>query len=107
MYEKLDRLRADVEKLKAKIEDDKNKLRLAEQRLKEAENAQILADVGAMNLTPEQLAQFLQMVQSGQLSAVMQGTQTKQESEKKDSLEEREDSQDEYLCKRIKGKSSS
>lgn len=92
MYEKLDRLRADVEKLKAKIEDDKNKLRLAEQRLKEAENAQILADVGAMNLTPEQLAQFLQMVQSGQLSAVMQGTQTKQESEKKDSLEEREDS---------------
>lgn len=51
VYEKLDKLRADVERLKAKIEDDKAKLRTAEIRLKEAENSQILADVGALNLT--------------------------------------------------------
>ena len=43
------------------------------QKLQEAENNQILADVGAMNLTPEQLAQFLQLIQSGQLK---QNTQT-------------------------------
>ena len=73
MYEKLDKLRAEVEKWKARIEDDKAKLKLAEQKLQEAENNQILADVGAMNLTPEQLAQFLQLVQSGQLK---QNTQT-------------------------------
>ena len=68
MYEKLDKLRAEVEKWKARIEDDKAKLKQAEQKLQEAENNQILADVGAMNLTPEQLAQFLQMVQNGQLN---------------------------------------
>ncbi|MCF0129285.1 MAG: DUF4315 family protein, partial [Pseudobutyrivibrio sp.] len=59
---------AEVERLKQKIEDDRAKLRLAEQRLKEAENTQILTDVGALNLTPEQLAQFLEMVKSGQLN---------------------------------------
>lgn len=67
MYEKLDKLRAEVEKWKARIEDDRMKLKSAEQRLQEAENNQILADVGAMNLTPEQLAQFLQLVKNGQL----------------------------------------
>ena len=66
MYERLDRLRGEVERLKKKVEDDKNRLKAAEQRLKNAENAQIIADVGALNLSPEQLAQFLQMVQQGE-----------------------------------------
>lgn len=67
MYEKLDRLRADVERWKQKVEEDSGKLKAAEQKLKEAENAQIIADVGAMNFSPEQLALFLQQVASGQL----------------------------------------
>ena len=67
MYEKLDRLRADVERWKQKVEEDKGKLKAAEQKLKEAENAQIIADVGAVNFSPEQLALFLQQVASGQL----------------------------------------
>ena len=75
MYEKLDRLRADVERLKTRIEDDKAKLKAAEQKLHEAENSQILADVGAMNLSPEQLAEFLQLVKCGQLNAVTQPAQ--------------------------------
>ena len=52
MYEKLDKLRAEVERCKKKIEDDRVKLKQAEVRLQEAENSQILADVGALNLTP-------------------------------------------------------
>ena len=67
MYEKLDRLRADVERWKQKVEEDKGKRKAAEQKLKEAENAQIIADVGAVNFSPEQLALFLQQVASGQL----------------------------------------
>lgn len=66
MYEKLDKLRADVRRWRRKLEDDKAKLKLAEQKLQEAENSQILADVGALNLTPEQLAEFLKLVSNGQ-----------------------------------------
>ena len=67
MYEKLDKLRAEVERWKKKIEDDKVKLRQAEERLEKAENEQILADVGALNLKPEQLAEFLKLVASGKI----------------------------------------
>ena len=44
------------------------KIKNLEQRLKEAEEAQILADVKALNLSPEQLARFLQMAAKGQLA---------------------------------------
>ena len=67
MYEKLDKLRAEVERCKNRIEDDKAKLKLAEQKLQEAENTQILADVGALHLSPEQLAEFLKLAASGNL----------------------------------------
>ena len=67
MYEKLDKLRAEVERCKNRIEDDKAKLKLAEQKLQEAENSQILADVGALHLSPEQLAEFLKLAASGSL----------------------------------------
>ncbi len=64
-YEKLDKLRAEVERIKRKIAEEKVRLQAAEQRLQEAENSQILADVGAMKLTPEQLAEFLQRMKNG------------------------------------------
>ena len=57
MYEKLDKLRAEVKRWEQKIEDDKAKLRQAQDKLKEAEHSQILSDVGALNLSPEQLAE--------------------------------------------------
>ena len=69
MYEKLDKLRAEVERCKKKIEDDKLKLKQAEARLQEAENSQILSDVGALNLSPEQLAEFLKLATSGKLAS--------------------------------------
>ena len=69
MYERLDKLRAEVERCKNRIEDDKAKLKQAETRLTEAEHSQILADVGALNLTPEQLSEFLKLATSGKLAA--------------------------------------
>lgn len=67
MYEKLDKLRAELKRARQKKKELEAKIKSLEQRLAEAENAQILADVKAMNLTPEQLAQFLQLAAGGQL----------------------------------------
>ncbi len=69
MYERLDKLRAEVERCKRKVEDDRLRLKAAEQKLQEAENTQILADVGALNLSPEQLADFLKLVANGQVGS--------------------------------------
>ena len=69
MYERLDKLRAEVERCKRKVEDDRVRLKAAEQKLQEAENSQILADVGALNLSPEQLADFLKLVANGQIGS--------------------------------------
>ena len=70
MYERLDKLRAEVERCKRKVEDDRVRLKAAEQKLQEAENSQILADVGALNLSPEQLADFLKLVTNGQVGNI-------------------------------------
>ena len=97
MYEKLDRLRAEVDRLRARVEDDRARLKAAEERLKNAENTQILADVGALNLTPEQLAQFLQLAAAGQLGdggAVNNITGNSNVSAMSDNVEASED--DEY-----------
>lgn len=70
MYERLDKLRAEVKRMEKKLEDDKARLKAAQQRLQEAENSQILADVGALNLSPEQLAEFLKLVANDQAGNV-------------------------------------
>lgn len=74
MYEKLDKLRAELDRAKQRRADADAKVKQLEQKLREAENTQILADVGALKLTPEQLAQFLQMAASGQLPMAQNGT---------------------------------
>lgn len=65
MYERLDKLREDVKRAEKRKQDAENKLRILQAKLKEAENSQILSDVGALNLTPEQVGKFLQMIKSG------------------------------------------
>ena len=70
MYEKLDRLREDLKRAERRKKSADEKLKLAQDRLREAENAQIRFDVEALNLTPEQVAQFLKMAASGQMDAV-------------------------------------
>lgn len=67
MYERLDKLRADLERAKQKRVELDGKIRQLEAKLKEAENNQILSDVSALKLTPEQLAQFLKLAAGGQL----------------------------------------
>ncbi len=67
MYEKLDKLREEVRRSERRLADAQNKLKAAQEKLREAEASQILSDVGALKLTPEQLAQVLSLVKSGQL----------------------------------------
>ena len=80
MYEKLDKMRAELERAKQRRADADAKVKTLEAKLKEAENNQIIADVSAMKLSPEQVAQFLKLVASGRLNAseaVQQSTETK------------------------------
>lgn len=67
MYERLDKLRRDLERAKRRRAEADAKVKAIEEKLREAENTQVLADVNALRLTPEQVAQFLQLVASGQL----------------------------------------
>ncbi|MGN0254401.1 MAG: DUF4315 family protein [Eubacterium sp.] len=70
MYEKLDKLRDEVRRATKKKKDADLRLKTAQEKLREAENSQILSDVGALNMTPEQVAQFLKMAASGKLPKV-------------------------------------
>lgn len=71
MYEKWDKLREEVGRCERRFADAQNKLKTAQEKLREAEVSQILSDVGALKLTPEQLAQVLHLVKSGQLGQGM------------------------------------
>lgn len=102
MYEKLDKLRAELSKAKQRRAEADAKVKQLEQKLKDAENTQILADVGALKLTPEQLAQFLQMAANGQFPMAQNSsatnatpiTATEKENDK-DEYKESEDFEDE------------
>lgn len=101
MYEKLDKIRAELDRAKQRRAEADAKVKQLEQKLKEAENTQILADVGALKLTPEQLAQFLQFAANGQLPVpadnnVFSVAQRK-ETEIKDEFDESEDLEDEEM----------
>ena len=73
MYAKLDKLREDLKKAVAKRDAAEAKVKRLEEKLREAENQQIVSDVASYNLTPEQLAQFLQLANSGKLQAMISG----------------------------------
>ena len=73
MYAKLDKLREDLKKAVAKREAAEAKVKRLEEKLREEENQQIVSDVASYNLTPEQLAQFLQLANSGKLQAMISG----------------------------------
>ena len=73
MYAKLDKLRDDLKKAIAKRDAADAKVKQLEAKLKEEENLQIVSDVASYNLSPEQLAQFLQLANSGKLQAMISG----------------------------------
>ena len=68
MYERLDKLREEVKRCEKRRDDANERLKAAQARLKEAEASQILSDVGALKLTPEEVARLLQLAASGELS---------------------------------------
>jgi len=70
-YDKLDRMRADIQKDREKVSELLDRIKQKEAKLKEAEASQIVADVGALNMTPEQLGEFLELIKSGRLSTVV------------------------------------
>ena len=80
-YEKLDRIRADIQKDREKVIKLQEQIKAKEAKLKEAESSQIVADVGAMNMTPEQLGEFLALIQSGKINSLLSGTKIETVSE--------------------------
>ena len=73
MYARLDKLREDLQKAIAKRDEAEKKVKQLQAKLKEEENQQIVSDVASYNLTPEQLAQFLQLAGSGKLQELLNG----------------------------------
>lgn len=59
MASKLDRIEKDIQKTKSKIAEYQKQLRELEAQKTEQENLQIIQQVRALNVTPEQLAAFL------------------------------------------------
>ena len=100
MYEKLNKLRAELEKARQRRAEADAKVKQLEQRLKDAENTQILAEVGALKLSPEQLKMFLEMATSGQLGnaepTVIKGSTEVKEDIENDDMES-EDFDDEEM----------
>lgn len=87
MYEKLDKLRADLERAKQRRAEADARVKAIEEKLRTAEGNQILADVGALKLTPEQVAQFLQLASSGQLPQMVATNQPVNIAEEKEAYE--------------------
>lgn len=73
MYAKLEKIRADLQKAIAKREEDDRKIKQLEEKLRQEEAAQIVNDVTSYKLSPEQLAQFLQLAKSSQLQNLLSG----------------------------------
>ena len=73
MYAKLDKIRADLKKAIMKREETDKKVKYLEAKLKEEESLQIVSDVASYNLSPEQLAQFLQLANNGKLQELLSG----------------------------------
>ena len=76
MFEKLNRIRDELERAKQRRAEADAKVKQLEAKLKAAENNQIIADVSAMKLSPEQVSQFLAMLANGQINvpgAVVEG----------------------------------
>ena len=67
MFERLDKLREEVKRCEKRRDEANERLKAAQAKLKEAEASQILSDVGALKLSPEEVARLLQMAASGQL----------------------------------------
>ena len=102
MFEKLDKLREEVRRCEKRRDEANERLKAAQAKLKDAEASQILSDVGALKLSPEEVAKLLQLAASGQLSVpttenktetvtTVEESSTYGEDESNDNKEESED----------------
>lgn len=94
MYERLDKLRADLEKARKRKVEAEARVKEAEEKLREAENTQVLNDVNALKLSPEQVAQFLKLAASGQLP--MNGVAVNLKEDQEEKMEDVENEEERY-----------
>ena len=73
MYDRLDRIREELARARQKKEEVDAKVKSLEIKLKEAEANQIVADVTSYNMSPEQLAKFLELASNGKLQELLNG----------------------------------
>jgi Skp family chaperone for outer membrane proteins len=67
-YERLTRMRMEIQRDREKIEKMREQLKAKEAKLKEAEATQIVADVNTCDIKPEELWDILQLAKSGKLN---------------------------------------
>ena len=72
-YHNLVKMRKDISKDEDKISALEEQVKGKKEKLKEAERERIAADVEAMDMSPEQLGSFLDLILSGKLKAFMNG----------------------------------
>ena len=106
MYEKLERLREDVRRAKKRLADAQRRLKAVEDKLKEEEATQILSDVQSVNLTPEQLADLLALLKSGQLGTLSFGTSDGNSTDSTENSVDKENSKDKENSETTESKES-
>jgi hypothetical protein len=74
MYERIERLREDLERARKRRAEAEQRVKTCEAKLREAENNQILAEVGALKLKPEEVAKLLKLAQEKEKAG--QGTES-------------------------------
>ena len=72
-FEKLDHMREDIKKDKDKVARLLEQIKRKEMKLKETEADTIVAQVLSYNMTPEQLDEFLKLMNSGKLNSLLKG----------------------------------
>ncbi len=78
-YDNLVKMRKDISKDEDKISALEEQVRGKKEKLKEAERERIASDVEAMDMSPEQLGSFLDLILSGKLNAFMSGNDVRKD----------------------------
>ncbi|SEA18227.1 protein of unknown function [Oribacterium sp. KHPX15] len=106
MYEKLVKLRNIVKRSEKRLADAERRLKEDRDKLKEEEATQILSDVEALNMTPEQLASVLALVKSGQLGPLPFDTSDENSTDSTENSVDKENSKDKENSETTESKES-
>lgn len=72
-YDKLEKMRADIQKDKDKVAKMLEQIKVKEAKLKEAEALRIVADVEEVKMSPEELGKVLELIREGKLKDLLNG----------------------------------